>query len=419
MKYNVSKLQNNITVLTCNMPGLRSVSINILVKVGSRYENDNQQGISHFLEHMAFKGTANRTAKQIAEEFDDIGGNFNAYTSREQTVFQAKVTDEYTNSALEILADILQNSIFAPEDIEKEYNVISQEIAQVFDTPDDLVFEKLTDTAFSGQALGRSILGTYESIKNYNTQSFRDFVREYYVGNNMFISLAGAVEHEEVVNLIEKLFKDVPSGTTPKFTLSNFTPGEVAIIKDNEQSNIVIGFKSTSYKDIKRHYATQMLAMILGGGFSSRLFQEIREKHGLAYTVSTFVNSYEDIGLFGIYAALHPSKVNQYFDILIPELKKACLEIKPQEISRACAQARSGLIMAQERSGFKSEEMARYYANFGRFISLDEILDSINKITQEDILEVANSMLKTAPVISNVGPVEINITSATFLEKIL
>lgn len=403
MTFRVTKLKNGFHILTFSMPGVQSVALNLIAKVGSRYELPNESGISHFLEHMAFKGTKNRSARQIAEEFDAIGGQFNAYTSKEQTVYYAKVLPENINVAMDIIADITQNSIFTAEDIEKEYNVICQEIAATIDSPDDLVYEKLSEIAFSDQSMGRSILGTPESIGKFQSQDFINYVTKHHHADNMFLSVAGLVDHDVIVAMAEKLFS---FNTCPEasFDKGKYTGGVSLISKGHlEQSNIMIGFESVSYMNVEKFYHTQMLSLILGGGISSRLFQRIREELGLAYSVGAFNSSYKDTGLFTLYAGTSHDNLIKTAEALCDEINKVRLMIDETELQRAKAQIRSSIIMAEEKSAYKSEEIGKHFSIFGKYEGPDVVLQYINNTSISDIINIAKEIFSSKPSLSVVG----------------
>jgi predicted Zn-dependent peptidase len=403
MSFNSSKLSNGLNVLTFNMPHMNSVAINVIVKVGSRHELSEESGISHFLEHMAFKGTKNRNAEQIAKEFDMIGGHFNAYTSREQTVYYAKVLPEHCATALDILADILQNSLFNQEDIDKELQVILQEIAGVNDNPDDLAFEKFYSLAYQDQPLGLSILGTHENLKKFNQSSFQAYTAKHYTTDNIFISIAGAIRHEEVVALAEKLFKSFAPASKRKTIPAKYTGGYEFTDKTLEQTTIALGFESVSYINQKDFYATQILSIIFGGGISSRLFQKIREELGLAYSISAFGHSYADSGIFSIYAATDHQHVSILIDNILSEINKVRTYISEDEMNRTLAQVKSNILMAEERTSYKSEEVGKNFALFSRHFPISEIIDAILSITTKDVLNMANVIFSSKPTLTIVG----------------
>lgn len=403
MTFRATKLDNGFHILTYTMPGAQSVAINLIAKVGSRVESEAENGIAHFLEHMAFKGTKSRSAKDIAEQFDAIGGHFNAYTSREQTVYYAKTLPENTHLALDIIADIVQNSLFTAEDISKEYHVICQEIAQTLDNPDDLAYEKLTEVAFADQSIGRSILGTPETIAKFKTEDFNRYIKTHYHADNMFLSAAGKIDHDEMVTLAKKMF-NLNSAEKLTFAKAKYTSGVSLISKDLEQSNILIGFESVSYMETAKFYHAQMLSLILGGGISSRLFQHIREDLGLAYSVGAFNGSYSDAGMFSVYAGTSHENLAKTANSLITEINKIRTSgIIQDELNRAKAQVKSSLMMAEEKSAYKSEEIGRSFSIFGKYEGPEIILGHVNNTSIEDILSIAKEIFSSKPSLSVVG----------------
>lgn len=402
MTFQCTKLNNGFHILTYSMAGAQSVALNLIARVGSRYESESKNGISHFLEHMAFKGTKSRSAKKIAEEFDSIGGHFNAYTSREQTVYYAKVLPENTNTALDIIADIVQNSVFDQEDIYKEFNVICQEIAQTLDSPDDLAYEKLAEVAFKNQAIGRSILGTKETIMKFTSDDFHNYIKTHYHADNMFLSIAGKVDHDEIVAMASNMF-NFSASESVIMPQAKYTSGVSLISKKLEQSTIIIAFESPSYTEIAKFYHAQILSLILGGGISSRLFQNIREDLGLAYSVGAFNSSYYDTGLFSIYAGTSHENLVKTSESLVDEILKICDNISKEELDRAKAQVRASIIMAEEKSSYKSEEIGRNYAIFGKYEGFDVLMGHINSTEESDIISIAREIFSTKPSLSVVG----------------
>jgi predicted Zn-dependent peptidase len=404
MKYFSYILSNGLTVLTTNMPHLQSVSINLIIKAGSILEEEYEFGIAHFLEHMAFKGTKTRNAKQIAITFDDIGGHFNAYTSKEYTVYQMKILQENLETAFEILSDVIENSIFDPEEIQKEKDVIAQEIAAMHDNPDDLIFEKFSEVAFGDAPLGRSILGSVESIRKFTREDFFRFIGKYYFAENMFLSVAGALPAEKINALSEKYFSGIKSSSSSfEQKISNYKGGEIRIAKDLEQTSIVLGFQSPGYISFKDYYASHLISIILGGGISSRLFQEIRENKALAYSVGSFVSSYYDLGLFTIYGSTSPDKATFLKDSLVEQAKKISKTIDADELARAKAQIRASFLMSSDSVSYKSEEVGRNYSIFGRFITSEEIMDLIDKMQIDDLLSLANKIFNSQMTIASIG----------------
>jgi predicted Zn-dependent peptidase len=395
MKLNITKLDSGLHVITYKMAEVKSVAINLITRVGGRFETEAENGISHFLEHMAFKGTNRRTAKQIAEEFDAIGGQFNAYTSKEHTVYHAKVLSENTETAMDILADIIQDSVFADEDIKKEYDVICQEIAQTIDDPDSLAYEKLYHVAYNNQPFGRSILGTPESISKFGAKDFKKYIAEHYYNDNLFLSLAGDVDHDKIVKMANKLFGH-KAGSHKIHLPATYTSGKSIIEKQNlEQSTIVMAYESVGHLPKKEFYHAKMLSLILGGGMSSRLFQRIREQLGLCYSTYSYNGSYSDTGLFCLAAGTTHENLAQVARLLLEEKDKICSDVKEEELARTKAQIKASLVMAEEKSAYKSEEIGKSIAIFGKYEPPEKTLEHINATTVEDIQNIAEKIFSS------------------------
>ena len=403
MSFFQSKTSNGINVVTYSMEHVNSITINVIVKVGSRYESEEESGISHFLEHMAFKGTKNRTATDIAIEFDTIGGHFNAYTSRENTVYYAKVLSQHGKQAMTILADILQNSVFNSDEITKEFSVISQEIAEVKDNPDDLVYEKFYTLAYPNQSLGRSILGSIENIAKFDKSTFTNYMSKHYHANNIVISIAGKINHINAVHLVEELFSLFSESTYRDAQSSNYQGGTEIIQKDLEQTTIALGFEGVSYANLETFYHAQILSIIFGGGLSSRLFQKIREELGLAYTIGSFMNSYSDSGIFSIYAATDHNNVENLLSNINNETDKICTNISAEELVRAKSQIESNIYMAEEKPEYKSEEVGKNFSLFGKYFSTNEIMGIINSTQTSDLTKSAKKIFSSRPTLSIIG----------------
>ena len=384
--------ENGLVVATDKAEDFESVTLSILVKSGSRNENEQNNGISHFLEHMAFKGTLKRTAKDIAEEFDMIGGYFNAYTSRTSTVYYAKVLKNDLEKALDIITDILLNSTFAKEELEKERQVIFQELCMTKDTPDDIVFDYFQETAFKNQPLGRSILGTEEFIKNLKREELLSYFKNQYSNKNTIISAAGNFDSGQFNDLISNRFSNFQNTNVKKYEKGIYTGGELHVKKDLEQAQFLLGFEGVSYLD-KDFYDAQILSIILGGGMSSRLFQEIREKRGLVYNISSYSTSYSDCGIFGVYSALDPVNINILIDLIVSELFNIIDKINEKEIMRAKAQIKSSLLMSMESTTARAKKLCNNFAMFGRYISNEEVLEKINNVNFQSLQKVAKKII--------------------------
>jgi len=395
MKLNITKLDSGLHVITYKMAEVKSVAINLITRVGSRFETLEENGISHFLEHMAFKGTNKRTAKQIAEEFDSIGGQFNAYTSKEHTVYYAKVLSENIDTAMDIISDIVQDSIFAEADIKKEYDVICQEIAQTLDDPDSLAYEKLYEVAYHNQPFGRSILGTPESISKFKAKDFKKYIDDHYYNDNLFLSLAGDVNHDKVVKFADKLFQH-KAGTSKIHLPAKYTGGNSIIEKNNlEHSTIVMAFESVANLPKRDFYHAKILSLVLGGGMSSRLFQRIREELGLSYSTGAYHGSYNDTGLFSLYAGTSHENLAQVAKVLSEEMEKICSNVNEEELARTKAQIKASIVMAEEKSAYKSEEIGKNYAIFGEYEPPEKILEYVNNTTIKDVHKIAEKIFSS------------------------
>lgn len=407
MKITHQKLISGITVATDEMTEIETVSVVFQVKTGSSNEVLANQGISHFLEHMAFKGTKTRNALKIAEEFDQIGGYFNAYTSREKTVYYAKVLQEDVGVAVDILSDILQNSLFEEKEIERERDVILQEIAQTVDTPDDLIFDLFQETAYPDQAFGRSILGTPEKVKSISRAQILEYVNDNYFTDNIIISAAGKITNDAFLKIAKDKFSSFPVSGNKNLEAVSYKGGDIRVERDLEQIHMVLGFESVPYTD-PSYYDCQVLALIAGGGMSSRLFQEIREKRGLAYSVSAFCHNYDRTGMFNVYAATSSDKINECIDVMSSELLSLADSITDEEIKRAKSQVRAGLLMSQESSISRAEKLSGNLGAYGRYLYISEIMEKINKVDKASLKSVLAKLFTSnnTPTLATIGKVD-------------
>lgn len=398
-------LPNGLRVVSENMPHLETASIGVWVDVGARYESAEINGVSHLLEHMAFKGTKRRSALAIAEEIEAVGGYVNAYTSREQTAYYAKVMKEDVGLAVDILADILQHSIFAEDELERERAVVIQEIAQAHDTPDDVVFDQFQEIVYPDQPLGRTILGPAAQVTGYSRTVLADYMARHYSAGRMVVVGAGRLDHEIFATLVGSAFDALPPAQPGDDLTANYTGGDMRTTKELEQAHLVLGFDGLSYDDAD-FYTMQLLSTLLGGGMSSRLFQEIRERRGLAYSVFTFASSYTDGGVFGVYCGTGPDKLQELTPVIADEMHKVCDHVTPEELARARAQVKSGLLMSLESSSSRCERLGRQLLIFGRAIPIDEMVAEIDAITTDDILRVARRVFGgSRPSLAALGPI--------------
>jgi len=404
MNTRVSTLPNGLRIVSENMPNLKTVSIGVWVSVGSRYESAEINGVSHLLEHMAFKGTVGRSAKDIAEEIEAVGGYLNAYTSREFTAYYARVLQEDLGLAIDILSDILQSSIFADSELRREKAVVMQEIAQMQDTPDEVVFDRFQETAYPEQALGRTILGPASQVQQYSREVLAKYMNKHYGSLRMVVAGAGNLDHNHLVDLAGKAFSRLAPPSSVKELTALYQGGEMRQTKELEQAHIVLGFNGYSYTDADV-YTLQMLSLLLGGGMSSRLFQEIRERRGLAYSVYTFNSSYTDGGIFGVYCATGAEKLTELTPVIAEQLMEVSQNITLREMERVRAQVKAGLLMSLESSSSRCDRLGRHMIIFDRPLPIEEILEKINVVTETDIKRVAAKVFCSAPTIAALGPI--------------
>ena len=410
-------LTNGIQVLTENMPHVRSVAIGIWIRVGSRDENEINNGISHFIEHLMFKGTKNRTAKQIAEELDAVGGQLNAFTSKEYTCYYVKVLDEHVELAIEILSDMVLNSNFNEEDIQKERNVILEEIKMYEDTPDDIVHDIFNFSILKNHPLGRPIIGTKEIIKAMTREDLKNFYKTNYVPSNIIITAAGNLEHKLLTHSVgEKFAALTGAGVEREAIKPRISQAGIYREKDVEQVHLCLGGEGlpVQHKDI---YALNLLNNILGGGLSSRLFQTIREQMGLAYSVYSYHSSYHETGLFSIYAGLSVENLDKFIKTVFLELeeikKNGCTEA---ELQRAKNQVKGGILLGLESSSSRMSRLGKSILNIGQLVTPDEIISRVEKVSLNELNIVANRIFDIDRFsITAVGPKGKNIKLESYL----
>jgi predicted Zn-dependent peptidase len=390
------------------MPHLESAALGVWIKSGSRNETEDEHGIAHLLEHMAFKGTARRSARDIAEEIEDVGGEVNAATSTETTSYYARVLKDHVPLAIDILADILTESAFEEDELEREKQVILQEINAANDTPDDVVFDKFSETAYKDQTLGRAILGTPETVVSFSPQQIRTYLGRNYTTDRMFVVAAGAVDHDEFVKMVEQRFAGLPTApiATPVMEPARYIGGNIRETRDLMDAQILLGFEGKAYH-ARDFYCSQILANILGGGMSSRLFQEVREIRGLCYSIYAFHWGFSDTGIFGIHAATGGENLPELVPVIIDELHKSAGSIEQKEIERARAQIRAQLLMGQESPAARAGQIARQMMLYGRPISNPEMMERLEGITVERLTDLAGRLFfDTVPTLSAIGPLE-------------
>jgi predicted Zn-dependent peptidase len=388
-------LDNGLTLITEAMPQVRSVAVGISLRRGSRHERDEESGISHFIEHMVFKGTSRRSQVQIAREMDAIGGQADAFTTKEYASFYAKVLDEHLPVVMDIFADILLHPSFDPAEFERERNVIIEEIKMVEDTHDELAHEIFVESFWPNHPLGRSILGTRSTVESFDRDDLVRFFKNTYTPDNLIVAAAGNLTHENVVELTRKYFDSLE----PRPNRSTESPPRVETAircreKDLEQVHLVMGTVAPPHTHVDR-YASYVLNTVLGGTMSSRLFQVIRETKGLAYSVFSGLTSYRDAGNLTVYAGMSPQNVSQVVDLVLDELRRIRHEpVTDEELRRAKDHIKGSIMLGLEGTGSRMSQLARHEMYFGRHISMDELLDRIERVTHEEVLRLAAEMLE-------------------------
>jgi len=403
---NLTTLDNGFRIVTEAMPGLQSAAIGIWVNAGARHEREAQNGIAHFLEHMAFKGTKTRNALTIAEAIEDVGGYINAYTSREVTAYYARVLKQDVPLALDVVADILRNPAFDAREIEVERGVILQEIGQAADTPDDIIFDWLQEQAYPDHPLGRTILGAEERVNSFARADLERFTAQHYVPGQMVLSAAGAVDHAALVRAAEALFGDMAPVPCHAPDIARFAGGESRHVRDLEQAHLALAFESPDYTD-PLIYAAQIYASALGGSMSSRLFQEAREKRGLCYTIFAQAGAYADTGLMTLYAGTAADQIGGLVNLTIDEMKRAAGDMTRMEVDRARAQMKAGLLMGLESPSNRAERLARMLQIWGRVPPVEEVVAHVDAVTLGDVRLLAERIAGAAPAaMALYGPVE-------------
>jgi predicted Zn-dependent peptidase len=401
----VGELKNGIRIVNDYMPDVETVSTRIVVKAGSRNENAQNNGISHFLEHMAFKGTKNRTAKQIAYDFESIGASFNAYTSKEATVYYSKNLKEYTEGALEILVDMLENSTFEGEELEKERGVILQELAMTNDAPDDIIFDYCFNTAFKNQPYGRSILGPAKNIKKFGRNDFNDYINENYTNENIVLSVAGNMKFKDIEKIANKYFeRKNRNKTTNVIKEAKYTGGFFKKEKDLEQVQCIIGFKGMSFND-KNKYKMLVMNHILGSGMSSRLFQEIRENKGLCYSVYSHNSATFDTGFFYIHTAIEPKNINKTIDAIVEEIEKMIDNVSEDELTRAKVKIKSSILMGLESTSSRSGGNGSDLIFYNEIIPTEFIIEEINGTMANDVKNILRNVILGRPTVALYGKI--------------
>lgn len=395
-QYNKTILPNGIKIISESIPYVKSFSLGFWFNVGSRDENLKNNGITHFIEHMLFKGTKKRSAKKIADDIESSGGYLNAFTSKEHTCYYGRGLSEHIEKTFDVLSDMVQQPAFKPPEISKEASVVVDELNDINDNPEELIFDKFEETIFSGNSLALPIIGTEKNIKKFSQLDLFSFVKEKYGFNRMLISASGAIKHEEIIKLAEKYFK-LDLGYSPvkrkNYSSSLIQPKLEFIEKEIQQVHAILGTITDGYKSEDRIYAA-VLNQILGEGSSSRLFQSVREKNGIAYQINSFLNSFYDVSTFGVYLSTNDKMLEKALNIISKELKKLkSVKISERELKKAKESLKGNLLLSLESTSHRMIRMAQSELYFNRIKTTEEIIKNIEVVTRENILEAANQLL--------------------------
>jgi predicted Zn-dependent peptidase len=409
-------LENGIPVVMEPFKTVRSVAVGVWVKVGSRYEPHEENGISHFLEHMFFKGTKKRDTRDIAVEIDSMGGDLNAFTSREHTAFYIKVLDEYLDKGIDLLSDILVNSVFPEDELEKEKKIVKEEIKMVEDTPDDYVHDLFNLTVWGEEGLGQSILGRRETVASFTREDILAHIRRYYGTKDIVISCAGNFVPGDLMKMLGKRFGGLRHGSEPKKgTPPEFRRDMRVYTKDMSEAHICVGVPGLSQTSEER-YAFFLLNTVLGAGVSSRLFQEIRERRGLAYSVYSFTSSYVDTGLWGVYAGVSKRRIREVAEVIVSEMLDLKSTLTDTELERAKKHLKGNLILGLESTSSRMNNIARQEIYFGRYISPDEIMKAVERVDLIQVKDLADRLIKKHLFsVTAYGPIQKNILDAILL----
>ena len=405
MTARVTTLANGLRIVSEHMPGLQSASVGLWVTAGGRHERAEQNGVAHFLEHMAFKGTQRRTALQIAEEIEDVGGYINAYTSKEMTAYYARVLSGDVGLALDVISDIVLNPVFNEADIETERHVILQEIGQALDTPDDIIFDWLQEVSYPDQPFGRTILGPAERVEGFGAGDLRRFVAAHYGPDRMILSAAGGVDHDQIVEQAVGIFGGLTPSGDSALVPARFAGSERREVKDLEQAHFALSLQAPGYRDAGV-YAAQVYAMAMGGGMSSRLFQKVREERGLCYSIFAQSAAYEDTGSVTIYAGTSGEEIGELTELTVAELKRSAGDISEAEVARARAQLKAGMLMGLESPSSRAERLARLLSIWGRVPDVAEAVEKIDAVDVAATRAYGASLAQGAAALALYGPVE-------------
>lgn len=402
MTIRISTLPNGLRVATDSMADAASVSLGVFIARGTRHEKPGTDGVAHLLEHMMFKGTTSRSARQIAEEIENVGGYLDAWTGREQTAYTAKVLSEHTSLAIHLLGDMLRESVFDSEELARERDVVLQEIAEAEDDPSDIVFDYLQEVAFPQQGLGRPVLGRAEIVAALDSSALREHLARHYQTSSMVITAAGKIDHDFFLRHVAEAFAEWPAETVDPAPLATYHGG--ISIKDRklEQAHLTLAFAGPHLRDDDRH-AAGLYALLLGGGMSSRLFQEVREKRGLAYSVHSFLWPYTDTGLFGLYVGAAPKRAKEAVDVALDCLRGSLGSVTVDELNRAKSQAKASILMGRESTTQRCEALAQQFLIWNRNFSLEEQVAALEAVNLDHLRRVGEKIFSTPPTFVAMG----------------
>lgn len=401
----LTTLANGLRIITDEIPHVHTVAVGVYCGVGTRHEDMKENGVAHMVEHMLFKGTKSYNATELVEEIENLGGSTNAFTGRESTGYYIHLMKEDLGTALKVLSEQVQLSTMPPEEIERERGVILQEIGMYADAPDEHIYDIHQETAYAGQALGAPILGTPDIIKGMSRESLMGYVERLYTPNNMVVSVAGNAKHEDVVAHVEKLFTHLPAANDAPYKAANYTGGECRADKEAEQAHVIVGFQSVSHYS-EDNFPVKVLSQVLGGGMSSRLFQEIREKRGLVYSIYSYNMMFHDDGHFGIYAGTDPKSLPELLPVLCDELNSIRESVGEEELKRAKARLRASMLKGEESVLRRNNSQAGFLLKHNRVLDIEERIKLLDAVTAEDVLRVARDTFSSKVTLSGHGPLD-------------
>lgn len=397
MSVRLTQLPNGLRIVSESRKSIQTVAVGVWVDVGARHEPKELNGITHCLEHMLFKGTKRRTSRDIAFEIEAVGGHMNAYTSRDNTTYYARVMKDDLPLAVDLLSDIVLNSVCSEHELQREKEVILQEIGQALDTPDDIVFDHLQVAAFRDQPIGRTILGEPETVRALTQENLLNYLSHNYTASNIVVSAVGNLDHDTLVEMVAEKFAGLGTGKVKVAEPAKYMGGRVVERRDLEQVHVTAAWPGCSFND-PDYYALQVYSTILGGGMSSRLFQEVREERGLAYSVYSFTSSHKDTGIFGLYAGTGPELAPGMMPVIKAEMEALTKGPTEEEFRIALAQLKSGLMMALEATTSRMEQLGRQMLIFERILPIEEMIENVEQVDDKDVARVAQQIMDSKSV---------------------